>query len=84
MIVTISDAVLQPLMRIPADVSSVGGRYPILEGIRRMQQPFCGLTALDTVALLVANAKQIANNHLTVTILYMQIRAWRQDFAALL
>ena len=50
----------------------------------RMLQPLCGLTVLDTVALLVANAKQIANIHLKVTILYRQISARRQDFGALL
>ena len=49
-----------------------------------MQQPLCGLTVLDTVALVVANAKQIADNHLKVTILYMQINARQQEFGALL
>ena len=41
-------------------------------------------TVLDTVALLVANAKQITDNHLKVTLLYKQISARRQDFGALL
>ena len=80
MTVPVSDAVLQPLMRIPAEVSS----ECIMVRVGRMQQPLCGLTVLKTVALLVTNAKQIANNHLKVTIMYMQVSARRQEFGALL
>ena len=68
MTVLVSGAVLQPLMRIPADVSSVRGSERIVVRVERMQQPLCGLNVLDTVALLVANAKQIANNHLKTTL----------------
>ena len=84
MTVPVSDAVLQPLMRIPADVSSVRGSERIVVRVERMQQPLCGLTVLDTVAVLVANVKQIADNHLKVTLLFTQISARRQDFGALL
>ena len=43
-----------------------------------MLQPLCGLSVLDNVALLVVNAKQIADKHLKVAIVYTQISA-RQD-----
>ena len=57
MTVLVYDAVSQTLMRIPADVSSVCGHERIVVRVERMQQPLCRLTVLDTVALLVANAK---------------------------
>ncbi|KAI0214357.1 Band 4.1-like protein 5 [Lamellibrachia satsuma] len=41
----------------------------IVVRVQRMQQPLCGLNVLDTVAMLVANAKQIANNHLKTTLI---------------
>ena len=44
-------------------MSSVYGREHIMVPVRRMQQPLCGLTVLDTVTLLVVNAKQITDNH---------------------
>ena len=77
---TVPDAILQSLLRIPADVPSVRGSERIAVRVERMQQPLCELAVLDTVALLVANAKQLANNHLKVTILYTQISARRQDW----
>ena len=66
MTVPVSGADLQPLMTIPAYVSGVRGSERTVVPVERIQQPLCGLTVLDTVAKL-ANAKQIANNHLKVT-----------------
>ena len=81
MTVPVSDAVLQPLMRIPADMSSVRGSKRTYRGMSRATA-LC--TALDNIVLLVANAKRIADNYTKVTIVDTQIRARLHEFGALL
>ena len=58
-------------MRIPADMSSVRGSKRTFRGMSRATA-LC--TALYNIVLLVANAKQIADNYMKVTIVYTQIR----------